>query len=69
LCTVKDILEFELITHEGQAIKKCYFNNNAIRARISEMTFYLQGPLMDVLSNKHTRLNKLKGLNVTLAMW
>lgn len=31
------------------------------------MTFYLQGPLMDVLSNKHTRLSKIKGLNVTLA--
>ena len=26
------------------------------------MTIYLQGPLMDVLSNKNTRLNKLKGL-------
>ncbi len=33
------------------------------------MTIYLQGPLMDVISNKHTRLNKLKGLNVTLVMW
>lgn len=37
-----------------------------IRARIGEMTFYLQGPLMDVIWTKNTRLIKLKGLNVTL---
>ena len=48
---------------------KCYFNANVIRARIGEMTIYLQGPLIDGISNKHTRLNKLRGLNVTLAMW
>ena len=28
---------------------------------VGEMTFYLQGQLMDVINNKHTRLNKLMG--------
>ncbi len=49
--------------------QEMFFNNNIIRARMGEMTYHLQGLLMDVISNKQTRLNKLKGLNVTLAMW
>ncbi len=44
------------------------FNTNVIRARIGEMTFYLQGPLYGWHKQQTHEIKQAKGLNVTLAM-